>query len=120
MAKSSYSELRSYLKGLTYKEKALDYASGVDFDNLKRRFPTMEGQFFYVMDYVKTEIVFISKGVKKVLGYDHDEITIDLLYDIIHTEDLDVIKQATKRSVEIAYQPPYEKPMEHVFTWITA
>ncbi len=64
-------------------------------------FPMSDGQCFYVFDWQKNEVTHAS-GVQRLLGYEPNELNVDLLTTFIHPDDIDIVSRVTKGSIDHA------------------
>ena len=81
-----------------------------------RTFKPMGRQFVYALSYFDDRIIYVSESVKEVLGYDPQEITEpDFFYDIIHKDDIEMVKEATIKAVGIGENLYRVAPLQHVF-----
>jgi DNA-binding CsgD family transcriptional regulator len=71
------------------------------FNHIKR-FPIVVGkQAMYIMDWQKSQLVY-SRGIKKMLGYNRMEFTMQLALNCIHPEDLDVVNNIHRGVINLA------------------
>jgi DNA-binding CsgD family transcriptional regulator len=64
--------------------------------------------FFYIFDVPKTEIVYISPSVSKILGYKVEEINLKFLYSKVHPDDMLVVSAFIKSLYEYLYTNPVD------------
>lgn len=63
--------------------------------------PITNRQCLYIVNFIDRAVIY-HKGVKELLGYDEDEITIDLVLDYVHPDDKDVVMRVVKGVIEYA------------------
>ncbi|MBL4577195.1 MAG: PAS domain-containing protein [Flavobacteriales bacterium] len=81
-----------------------------------RTFKPMGRQFVYAISYFDDTVIYVSESVKEVLGYDRQEITEpDVFYDIIHPDDIEMVKEATIKAVGMGENIYRIAPLQHVF-----
>lgn len=80
------------------------------------RFQPVGNQFVYAMSYFSDELIYLSDGVEKLLGYKPEEIrTISFFYDLIHPDDVEQVKELTIQGINAVSVEDGIDPLEHVF-----
>ncbi len=67
----------------------------------------LPNQFVYIINVIKNEVVFCTNSVKNILGYNPEEINIELLLSIVHPDDQDIIFKAIKAAYEFGQSGKY-------------
>lgn len=83
-----------------------------------KRYKPIGNQFVYVASYFTNDfpIPYLSTGVKRILGYDPQEIKdLSFFYDRIHPEDLESVKERTANAIDALSGKSGIKLHDHVF-----
>lgn len=84
-----------------------------------RNFHPIGSQFVYAVSYLSDEIIYLTDGVKKMLGFEPGEINnLDFFYERVHPDDLESVKKLTIQAIKAGADKYGIKPMEHVFNVI--
>ena len=74
--------------------------------------------YYYVFNCFSAVMEFVSEQAKKILGIEHeDELTIDYLLSIIHSEDLPYFIDFEKKVTEFFNQLPPDKVLKYKVTY---
>jgi DNA-binding CsgD family transcriptional regulator len=111
----SIEELKQYLGDISYDPDLSSYQERLFSPGNLDKTIAPYNQFYYVLFVPESRLVQITNGVEKVLGYPVNEVTFNLLYEIIHPEDRPMVIKATRIAVEYSQQNKSTKPFEYVF-----
>lgn len=93
----------------TYKEALLT-------DSKISQFLLLPKQFMYVTDVVDSKLVYVSPGIKEVLGYEPEEFHIDLVFQSIHPDDREEVLKRSIKGFEFGINKNEVIPLKQVFT----
>ena len=104
-SKNFEKHIANKLKDLKFKKKSFKFLDD---------FPLIIGkQALYVMDWQNSENVY-QRGVKELLGYDHNEFQFDIVLNYFHADDLNIMRRIIKGSVEHCAQQNYKGKNEYL------
>lgn len=70
-------------------------------------FRLSRNECIYVFDFNQNKLVF-SKGFQNILGYDDKEITLSLIVNLYHPDDIDITNRIIKASITYCLEHPDE------------
>ena len=83
---------------------------------LIRNFYPIGNQFIYAMSYLSDRIIYLSDGIEDMLGYSREDANnLDFLYDRIHPDDLEYVKNLTIHAIRAFSGKNRLEPMSQVF-----
>ena len=86
---------------------------------LIRSFHPIGSQFVYANSYLSDKVIYLTDGIKQVLGYEADDVkSLKFLYEKIHPDDLDSIKNLTIKGIKAGANRYGVEPMMHIFNMI--
>jgi PAS domain S-box-containing protein len=84
--------------------------------NRIQRYQPVGNQFTYAMSYFSDELIYLSEGVEKLLGFGREQIkSVSFFYDLIHPDDAEMVKDLTIQAINAGSGKYRINPWEHVF-----
>lgn len=111
--KEAYDNIK-YLKNASLSRADSVYANNLAIKRIKTLTPIGD-QFIYAYSYLTHQYIFTSKSIFNVLGYTNDEMSNDLLYDIIHPEDREQVLEATQKAIFAGEKKYNHNPLSVIF-----
>lgn len=76
---------------------------------------TMGNQFYYLLDIVEMNLLYLSKNFWVLLGYEAHEITGEFIFQLIHPEDRDTALKISLGALELSKRAEDLQPGQDVF-----
>jgi DNA-binding CsgD family transcriptional regulator len=73
-------------------------------------------QYLYFFDFYRFELIIPHNNFYHILGYNPSEVSVKMMYDIIHPADRLFIYRATAKSIYYAHKYKNSQPFEDNFT----
>lgn len=59
--------------------------------------------YFYIVDFYDRQIKYMNPGIKKILGFEPDEVSFDDIIGRIHPEDMEYVAKAESTVIDFLY-----------------